>query len=85
VLRKGTFPTGFKALKELNPTSGPATPAEGRIRLETAHQEWEKVCRRVAAEGRPMTTTFGSVPVQDIVRFSELHTRHHTKQMAARP
>lgn len=84
-LRKATFPTGFKALKALNPASGPATPAEGRIRLETAHQEWEKVCRKIAADGRPMTTTgFGSVPVQDAVRFSELHTRHHTKQMAWR-
>jgi hypothetical protein len=84
VLRKAAFPNGFKALKALNPASGPATPAEGRIRLETAHQEWEKVCRRIAADGRPMTTGFGSLPVQDVVRFSELHTRHHTKQMAAR-
>ena len=84
VLRKAAFPNGFKALKALNPASGPATPAEGRIRLETAHQEWEKVCRRIAADGRPMTTGFGSVPVKDVVRFSELHTRHHTKQMGPR-
>src|SRR5215471_332225 len=33
VLRKGVFPKGFKALKAMNPASGPATPAEGRIRL----------------------------------------------------
>ena len=83
VLRKATFPKGFKAHKELNPASGPATPAEGRIRLETAYQEFDETCRRIAADGRPMTTTFGSLPVQDVVRFSELHTRHHTKQMAA--
>jgi DinB superfamily len=84
VLRKAAFPTGFKAHKALNPASGPATPAEGRIRLETAHQKFDEACRRIAADGRPMPTGFGSFPVEDVVRFSELHTRHHTKQMAAR-
>ena len=83
VLRKATFPTGFKAHKSLNPAGGPATPAEGRIRLETAHQEWDEACRRIAAEGRPIKTGFGLVLVEDLVRFNELHTRHHTKQMAA--
>ena len=84
VLRKAAFPKGFKAHKALNPASGPATPAEGRIRLEKAHQEWDEVCRRIAADGRPTTTGFGSVPVEDLVRYSELHARHHNKQMAAR-
>jgi len=84
VLRKATFPMGFKAHKAMNPTSGPATPAEGRIRLETAHQQFDEACRRSAAAGRPITSHFGLVPLQDFVRFSELHTRHHTKQMAAR-
>ena len=84
VLRKATFPTGSKAHKSLNPAGGPATPAEGSIRLETAHQEWDEACRRIAASGRPATTGFGSFPVEDLVRFSEIHTRHHSKQMAAR-
>ena len=83
VLRKAAFPTGFKAHKAMNPAIGPATPAEGRIRLETAHQKFDEACRRVAAEGRPIKTGFGLIPVQDLVRFSELHMRHHTKQMAA--
>ena len=83
VLRKAAFPNGTKAHKAVNPASGPATPAEGRIRLETAHQKFDEVCRRIAADGRPMTTWFGSVPVQDFVRFIELHTLHHSKQMAA--
>ena len=83
VLRKAAFPKGFKAHKAMNPASGPATPAEGRIRLETAHQKFDEACRRIAADGRPMTTGFGSNPVQDYVRFTELHTRHHSKQMAA--
>jgi hypothetical protein len=84
VLGKAAFPNGFKAHKAMNPASGPATPAEGRIRLETAYQKFDEACRRVAADGRPMTTGFGSVSVQDVVRFNELHTRHHVKQMAAR-
>ncbi len=83
VLRKATFPKGLKTHKATNPTSGPATPAEGRVRLETAHEKFEEVCRRIAADGRPMRTIFGPVPVQDLVRFIELHTRHHSKQMAA--
>jgi hypothetical protein len=73
-----------KANKALNPASGPATPADGRIRLETAHQKFDEACRRIAADGRPTTTGLGSVPAQDYVRFQELHTRHHSKQMAAR-
>jgi ketosteroid isomerase-like protein len=84
VLRKAAFPKGFKANKALNPASGPATPAEGRIRLETAHQEFNEACRRIAADGRPMTTGFGSVPALEYVRFQELHTRHHCKQMTTR-
>ena len=84
VLRKASFPKGFKAHKMLNPASGPATPAEGRIRLETAHQKFDEACRRLAADGRPMTTGFGLLPVHEVVRFSELHLRHHTKQMGPR-
>jgi hypothetical protein len=83
VLRKGVFPKGFKAHKAMNPASGPATAAEGRIRLETAHQKFDEACRRMAADGRPITSFFGSVPAQDFVRFSEIHTRHHSKQISS--
>jgi hypothetical protein len=82
VLRNAAFPKA-KTNKAMDPASGPATPAEGRARLETAHQKFDDVCRRVAADsGRMRTTIFGSVPVGDYVRFMELHTRHHGKQMA---
>jgi hypothetical protein len=36
ILKKGAFPNGFKARKAMNPSSGPATPAEARVRLEGA-------------------------------------------------
>ena len=82
VLRKAVFPKA-KTNKAMNPASGPATPAEGRVRLETAHQTFDRACRQTASHGEPMRTTiFGAVSVEDYVRFMELHTRHHGKQMA---
>jgi hypothetical protein len=81
VLRKGEFPKA-KTNKAMNPMSGPATPAEGRARLETAHGKFDAVCRQLASQGERMrTTVFGVVPVADYVRFMELHTRHHGQQM----
>ena len=84
ILRKAVFPTGYKSHKAMNPASGPATPAEGRVRLETAHQKFDEACRRAASDGELIRTYFGAVPVADCVRFTELHTRHHGKQMVDR-
>lgn len=81
VLRKGAFPKA-KTNKAMNPVSGPTTPADGRVRLETAHAKFDAACRRVASRDERMrTTVFGAVPVTDYVRFMELHTRHHRKQL----
>jgi len=81
VLRKGGFPKA-KTNKAMDPASGPATPAEGRARVEMAHQEFDAACRQLASAGERMRTTiFGAVPVEDYVRFMEIHTRHHGKQM----
>ena len=84
VLRNAAFPKA-RTNKAMDPASGPATPAEGRARLEAAHQTFDDACRRVAADsGQMRTTIFGAVSVEDYVRFMELHTRHHGKQMADR-
>jgi hypothetical protein len=84
VLRKAAFPKA-KTSKAMDPASGPATPGEGRVRLEAAHQKFAEACRQTASHGERMRTTiFGAVPVEDYVRFMELHTRHHGKQMADR-
>jgi hypothetical protein len=84
VLKKGAFPKA-KTNKAMNPATGPATPAEGRARLEAAHKEFDEACRQLASRGERMrTTTFGTVGVEDYVRFMEIHTRHHAKQMAER-
>ena len=82
VLRSGVFPKA-KTNKAMDPPCGPATPAEGRARLEAAHQKFAEACRQIASQNvRMRTTIFGAVPVEDYVRFMELHTRHHSRQMA---
>ena len=82
ILRKDAFPKGFKADKTMNPTSGPATPAEARVRLEGALARFDQECRRRVASGQHVVSTaFGTVSVEDFVRFNAIHTRHHCKQM----
>jgi hypothetical protein len=82
ILKKGVFPKGFKAHKAMNPTSGPASPAEARVRLEGALARFDQECLKRVASGRHVVSTgFGTVSVEDFVRFSALHTRHHCKQM----
>lgn len=82
ILKKDAFPKGFKAHKEMNPTSGPATPAEARVRLEAAFARFDQECRRRVASGQhSVSTAFGTVSVEDLVSFSAIHTRHHCKQI----
>ena len=82
ILKKGTFPNGFKAHKAINPASGPATPAEARARLEGAFARFDQECRRRVVSGQHVVSTgFGTVSVEDLVRFNAIHTRHHCKQM----
>ncbi len=82
ILKKGVFPNGFKAHKTMDPASGPATPAEARVRLEGAFARFDQECRgRDAAGQHFVSTAFGTVSVEDFVRFNAIHTRHHCKQM----
>ena len=81
ILKKDAFPKGFQAHKAMNPTSGPAAPAEARVRLEGALARFDQECRRRAASGPNVSTGFGTVSVEDFVRFNAMHTRHHCKQM----
>lgn len=82
ILKKGAFPNGFKAAKAMDPDSGPATPAEARLRLEGAFAKFDQACRRRIASGPHIVNTgFGKVSVEDFVRFNAIHTGHHCKQM----
>ncbi len=81
VLRKSAFPK-TRANKAMDPASGPATPAEGRLRLEGALARFDRECRACVDTGGAVATRgFGTVSVGDYARFVELHTRHHCKQM----
>jgi hypothetical protein len=81
VVRTGAFPKA-KTNKAMNPEAGPATPADGRVRLEGALARFETACRACAKRsGIAVSSTFGRVALADYARFIELHTRHHRKQM----
>jgi hypothetical protein len=81
VLKNGAFPKA-RTNKAMNPASGPATPAEGRARLETALARFDRECRECDSAGRLVpSATFGQVTVADYAHFIALHTRHHCKQM----
>jgi DinB family protein len=81
VLRTGTFPKA-KTNKAMDPASGPATPSDGRRRLEDALARFDRECRACAqADGTVSSGAFGRVSVADYARFIELHTRHHCRQM----
>ena len=81
-LKKGVFPNGTKAHKAVDPPSGPATPAEAGVRLEEVLARFDQECRRRAATSEHvLSTVFGTVSLEDFVRFFALHTRHHCQQM----
>lgn len=81
VLKNRTFPKA-RTNKAMNPASGPATPADARIRLETALAQFDRACRACAStSGTVASPAFGTVPVEDYAQFIEIHTRHHCKQL----
>jgi hypothetical protein len=82
ILKKGVFPTGWKAIKALDPTSGPATAAEARVLVEGALASFDQECRKLVDSGQNVVSpVFGTVSFEDLVRWSALHTRHHCKQL----
>ena len=81
ILRRQSFPKA-KTPPPFDPAAGPATPAEGRVRLEEAATKFDQKCRTCATDdGAVESTVFGTVPLDDYVRFQALHVRHHIKQL----
>jgi hypothetical protein len=81
VLRNDSFPKA-RATRKMTPVSGPHTPALGRDRLEEAYNTFVAGCRAASARGGKVSSSlFGSVPVEDFIRFQEIHIRHHLKQI----
>jgi hypothetical protein len=81
VLKNRAFPKA-KTNKAMDPATGPATPAEARVRLEGALARFDRECRECVKNGRDVdSATFGRLQVADYATFIEIHTRHHSKQM----
>jgi hypothetical protein len=82
ILRTGRFPKA-KTTRPLNPEATPTwspSPAEAKARLQATQAVFERECR-ARAGGTFDHAAFGVVSVEDYVRFTELHTRHHTRQI----
>jgi hypothetical protein len=85
IVRSGKFPKA-KTNGAMNPARTsptiPNSPAEAKARLQSALTVFERECRARVASRQPVESpAFGTVTVEDYARFTELHTRHHTKQI----
>ncbi len=84
ILKRQAFPKG-KTPKPFDPAAGPATPAEARVRLKGAEATFDQECRTCATDRSDVeSTVFGTIPLEDYVKFQALHVRHHIKQMHGR-
>jgi hypothetical protein len=80
-VKKGTMPKA-KTNPAMNPENGPATPTEGRARLNAAIARFDAASRALASQGKPLVhPIFGQVDIADHIRFQAIHARHHCKQM----
>lgn len=81
VLKKNDFPTA-RTSRAFDPEQGQETPAAARIRLHEALARFEQACRaRAASQQTIESKIFGTVSVEDYVRFQEIHAHHHRKQI----
>lgn len=79
ILRRGRFFRASKAPKLLRPSASPAAPAVLLERLQAAANTFER--EAVAGAQTVDHPFFGQLPVIDLVRLEEIHTRHHRGQM----
>lgn len=83
VLSTGHFPKA-RTNAAMNPTHGPESPADGATRMDRAWIAFRNACEQAVARGTATSRVFGTVPLQDYVRFQELHTAHHCRQLSER-
>ncbi len=86
VLRKGGFPRRSRAPRIMEPKVSPfgAPPSELLPRLEAAAGGFQAAA--AAHLGNTLEHPFfGDVPLTDIVRLTEIHTRHHASQLLPAP
>ena len=81
VLSTQAFPKA-KTNPPFDPESGPSSPDDATRRVTEAAELFETECRACHGRGEVVrSTVFGNVSVMDYMKFQELHTRHHTKQI----
>lgn len=78
MLTSGRFPKA-KTNRAMNPESGPPTAEAGRKRLDEVLKAFEPALDRTGDVAT--SNVFGTVHVNDYVRFQALHTRHHIGQL----
>jgi hypothetical protein len=84
VLWLGRFPAASKAPPILQPSASPAAAPVLLERLQAAVAAFESAAREVrgAEIDHP---AFGRLPLVDLVRLQEIHTRHHHLQLPPGP
>ena len=81
ILKNEKFTKG-KTPKPFNPEHGPADPAEGRARLDSAFAKFSTQCQSKDGDGQDVVSgVFGPVSLANYAKFQELHTRHHRGQI----
>lgn len=81
IVRTGKFPKA-RTNRAMTPIEGPDSPANARTRLNEALRRFESDCQTAASRGQQIASgAFGTVSVEDFVRFNELHVLHHVKQI----
>jgi hypothetical protein len=82
ILKRGAF-LSMRTASPFNPPAGPASPADGRLRVDAALTRFTRASRdRAAAGGQVPSTLFGPVTPAEFARFQELHVRHHLQQLS---
>ena len=87
ILQSGEFKRPMKTFPPLEPRELPEDPEEGREKLMNAVRAFEADIRSVTPIGdfHFVHPTFGKMAVSDYVRFQEIHTRHHLRQLPGPP
>ena len=78
VLWLGRFPAASKAPAELQPGACPGVGVLDRLRAAAEAFESEAAAARSASIDHP---AFGRLPLVDLVRLQEIHTKHHHAQL----
>ena len=83
LLRKGQYPGGTKAPREIRPSDTPATQPEALGKLQEAVTALEATVASVpnAASRRLSHAYFGRVPAATAIDLLALHARHHMAQL----